>query len=529
MDTTRRDFLKSAALGTVVAGSLGVAGAMVGCSSEPAEASAVEKRYEVDVVIAGAGTGGLSCALTALQDGASVVLLEASRQLGGTSRMAVGTMGMRFGNDYENTMKMAPLSDPVKSKIVMDNWAEYKDWIAANGFYTEDHLPKNPGTYLWLGGKKAEPYVLKADCCAYYDAFGEAITAAGGTILTETKAKKLLTDIDGNVIGIRCFDANGDFDIMAKSVVLATGGFQNNKEMMTRYCGVEADCSFPQCVPYLDGAGIRMAEAIGARMSSGTATFYGHHQSYPWALADDAKNPEKYEDMDIELVHSMYLGSAASGFQDRGIICNLEGKRYFDESQESFLINQYTCKQKHACGYIIIDQGVRDGLKGWRSMNGCTSEERIDWLEKNGAPVLKADTIDELADKIVELTTSAEKFNKNNFLKTFNEYNAAVDAGTVDQLEIPKHNPNSIFKLDNPPYYCFPVVAGIMGTFGGLDITNEGEVINTLGDTIPNLYAVPGCAGGIMHTEYWCVISGYSIFGRLIGHEAASHAAAATA
>lgn len=521
---TRRDFLKTSALGAVVAGGLGIAGITSGCAGQGQSDDVFEQRYTCDIVIAGAGVGGLASALTAVQGGASVILVEASKMVGGTSRFSAGSIGLRFGTTWEETQANAPLSNPVLSKTVLDNWPEYKQWIIDSNLPLGE-VTEFPGEYLWMGGKLPEPALMKADSDAYFQAFGKMFNDAGGTTLTSTFAKKLITNERDEIVGLRCEDENGTFDIGAKAVIIATGGFQCNKEMVTKYIAPQADLSHAQCVPYLDGAGIRMAEEIGAKLSSGLSTYYGHHEPWPWQAAIDATDPEKYEAMNVDDIHCYYYGATTYSFQTRGLITNIDGKRYVDESKQSFLVNQYTMKQPYARAYVFIDQAMRDQFTGTRKGTGLTGEDRIEYLIANGAPVLIADTLEELADMLVESTTSEDKFNKHNFLKTVDEFNAAVESGTADCLDVPKLNYAD--KLSTPPFYAFPVVAGIMGTFGGICINEKAEVIGNGGGIIKGLYAVPGAAGGIMNVEYWCVISGHSVFGRIAAKSALDFASSA--
>ncbi len=105
------------------------------------------------------------------------------------------------------------------------------------------------------------------------------------------------------------------------------------------------------------------------------------------------------------------------------------------------------------------------------------------------------------------------------------EYNEAAKAGTADQLDFPHVGTLPAAAIETGPFYAIPVVGGIMATFGGLKINTDAQVISTANAPIAGLYAVPGAAGGIMNGDYWCVMSGYSIIGRLAGANAAAEAA----
>ena len=80
------------------------------------------------------------------------------------------------------------------------------------------------------------------------------------------------------------------------------------------------------------------------------------------------------------------------------------------------------------------------------------------------------------------------------------------------------------YPLTTPPYYCIPVTAGVMATFGGIMIDTNSQCIGWNDRPIAGLWAVPGAAGGIMEGDYWCVMSGYTVFGRVAGINAAKAA-----
>ena len=134
---------------------------------------------------------------------------------------------------------------------------------------------------------------------------------------------------------------------------------------------------------------------------------------------------------------------------------------------------------------------------------------------------MQADTLEELAAKVQAETVSGDKFNANGFLKTASAWNEAVAAGTTADLDVPV---SSGYPLTTPPFYCIPVVAGVMATFGGIKIDTNSQAIGWDDKPIAGLWAVPGAAGGIMEGDYWCVMSGYTVFGRVAGVNAAKAA-----
>lgn len=525
MEATRRGFLGTA--GALAAGAAaGAAGASAGGAraARAAEAGAFETRYACDVLVAGAGVGGLAAALTAAQAGASVVLVEASAKVGGTSRFAAGSLGMRLGTDWDEILARAPLTDKKLGKLVLDRWPEFLEWVRGLGVPTSDMTELSyGGSYFWMGGMRPEPDSIKGYTDEYLQAFGQLFTEAGGTTLTSTRAVDLVQDAQGHVTGMVCADADGYFQIDAKATILATGGFQQNKAMLAQYCGPNAEMAVGESVPYLTGDGIIMAERAGAKLSRSMPTFYGHPVPYPWDMVDEACDPATYEQMDVDDCHNIYFGATPFMFQSKGIIVNLDGRRFADETRESFQINREISQQKFSRAFIVIDQAIRDSLKGSQKNAAIGGEDRIEWCREHGAPVIEADTIEGLAEAVAAWTTDDNGFNPVHFLDEVEEFNRSIDEGTTAHLAVPKGEAQ-LNKIETGPFYAFPVTCGIMATFGGVQIDEQARVISRADLPIEGLYAIPGCAGGIMNVEYWCVMSGYSVLGRLAAQEAAKFA-----
>ena len=321
MQSTRRDFLKGAG---VLAGAAAMAGlTMTGCA-ESKPAATYETKHTCDVVIAGGGIAGLAAAVSAVEAGANVILVEASAKVGGTSRFAAGAFGPRFGTDWEAAYAKAPMSDIELGKTVVEGWDPYVAWIEGLGLTIE---PLGQGAYVWMGGER-QGQGSKSFTDEYLQQFGQIFTDKGGVTLTSTRAIKVLTDEKGAATGLRVQDAEGVYEIAAGSVILATGGWQCDKEMMTKYVARHADLSQAQCVPYLDGSGIKMGVEVGAQLSRSFGSFYGHPQPWPINYLNGIDTPEGYEALEnVDEAHVLYYGTTEHSIQGMGVYLNMEGKR----------------------------------------------------------------------------------------------------------------------------------------------------------------------------------------------------------
>ena len=347
-----------------VAGVAALAGGAAAARTAHADeaAPAAGAAYECDVVVAGAGVGGLAAAVAAVEAGANTILVEASAHVGGTSRFAAGALGPRFGTDWNAVYAKVPLSDPDLGKAVCVNWDDTVTWINGLGLTTEQLSPGS--SYLWMGGRRPQEQGSKSYTDEYLQQFGQIFNDKGGTTLLSTKAIDLVLDEAGTPTGLVCCGPDGaHFTISAKQVVLATGGFQCNKEMMVRYLGRFADVSQAQCIPYLDGAGIIMAQHAGAKLSKGFGAYYGHPQPWPQASYCTYDTPEAYEACEnIDDVHMAYYGATVHAIQTLGIYTNCDGKRFVNESLTSSLVNQEIMQQFYCRAYLFFDEAAHQTM-----------------------------------------------------------------------------------------------------------------------------------------------------------------------
>jgi urocanate reductase len=427
-------------------------------------------------------------------------MLEASKNVGGTSLLA--TTGIGFGNlaTYEDMMKARPYSDPALGKVAYDSFEEYKTWLTATG------IPwKMSGTYIFLG---TDP--IPVGPRQFFDALRAVLEKAGGKVLMETKAVKLYTNQQGAVIGMKAVGPGGIVNIKAKAAVLATGGFQNNKEMMVRYVARYADLMGARCVPYNDGSGIQMGVEVGAKLSRSFGSYYGTLQAWPLIIPQE---PAAYEAADRGVTRD--LMADIQMFSSRGIVVNLEGQRFVDESQGDSVIANVTAQQRMARAFVVLDQKIRTDSVG---KGPVTQKEYIQLLIDNGADVVVNNSIAELAASL-----AARGVHKANFLKTLDEFNKAVDEKTPEQLTVSRMT--GAVKLSNPPFYAIPATTGVSATFGGLKINTKTEVLGNEDIPIPGLFATFCTAGGLNGDNYFASISGCALFGRIAGKSAAAAAA----
>jgi tricarballylate dehydrogenase len=331
----------------------------------------------------------------------------------------------------------------------------------------------------------------------------DMLTASGKKNGIEIRYNTRATDLvcDGvRVSGVRFKSGNETGELKARAVVLASGGFEANAEMRTRYLGPGWDLAKVRGTRFNNGAGIRMALDIGA---SPYGNWYGCH-AVQWEM-----NAPEFGDLAV-----------GDQFQKHSypfsIMVNATGKRFLDEGAD---FRNYTYAKY---GRVILEQ---PGQFAWQIFDQKVKHLQRDEYRIRQITKVTANTIEELASKL-------DGVNAEEFVRTIKEYNAAVtkdvpfnpnvkDGRRTNGLPINKSNwANTI---DEPPYEGYAVTCGITFTFGGLRITTNGEVVNTDYQPIPGLYAAGELVGGLFYFNYpgGTGLTSGSVFGRIAGTSAA--------
>ncbi|MGI6207673.1 MAG: FAD-dependent oxidoreductase [Anaerolineae bacterium] len=449
-----------------------------------------------DVIVAGSGVGGLAAALAAAQEGVSVLLIEASQETGGTAMFSGGAIHVFGAQSFEELQERAPLIDPELGQAFYEAYGPMLEWLQE----TNIEWPEmSPALAVALGENAlsiGDSYEQKRQTV---DQWVQAIVDAGAEVVTGTRALSLMQE-NGRVTGLVVANGEGEhMEITANmGVVLATGAFPNNKEMMVRYFSPHADLAVCRAVPYNRGDALLMAEEVGARLSRSFGTYYGHLQAWPPIVPQDE---ESYEAFDKQLLRD--LMGAVQGYEPTSVLVNMNGVRFVDESLGDDIANQELIMQPLARGFMFLDSAM------------AVSTANLELIEANGGVVLTADTLEDLTQMVAEFGVSAGAL-----LNTLNEYNQAVEGGTTGDL-VPARSGN-IQGLVEPPFYAVPVTPGVSANYGGLMINRDAQVLGRDMQPIPGLYAAPHAAGGIFYRDYGGSLGLCTTFGRIAGTSAAT-------
>ena len=488
----------------------------------------------IDVLIVGAGNAALCAALSAHEHGAEVMVLEFApeSERGGNSAFTAGAMRVVYDGVDDLLELMPDLSDeeiartdfgsytrdkffddmarvteyradPDLVGLLIDRSHETLKWMASKGvrfmpIYGRQAFEVD-GKYRFWGGLTVETV---GGGPGLVDSLVSACEKAGIEIVYETRARELLTE-DGHVVGVRVIQGGETKEIRARSVVLASGGFEANTEWRTRYLGPGWDMAKVRGSRFNLGDGIRMALEIGA---SPTGQWSGAH-----AVQWDMNAPE-FGDLRI-----------GDNFQKHsypwGILINNDGVRFLDEGAD---FRNYTYAKY---GRVMLEQ---PGLGAWQIFDSKVAHLLRDEYKIPEVTKVKSDTLKGLADQM-------DGMDVEQFVSTIEEYNSAVeDSVTFDPtlkdgrrtkgLQVDKTNwANTIA---DPPFEAYHVTCGITFTFGGLRVTTDTKVLSGDGEPIPGLYACGELVGGLFYFNYpgGTGLTSGSVFGRIAGRESAVYA-----
>lgn len=467
------------------------AGLDVDKMSQAVAAAQTEKEeitLDTDLVVVGAGGAGLTASLSALQNGAKVVLLEKMSFAGGASAMAgAGTTATGSKWLAEDGVEDSPeklKEDLLKNghnfnheptvDIFVNTVGEAFDWLVdPEGANVEYQRPTTSRTYSGVGRGAGVVKTLL-----------EHVEEAGGQVLMSTPAMELIVT-DGKVTGVKAEGEKALYTINAKAVILATGGFGANDDLVPE--------EFQKFV-YAGAAGatgdaIEMAKAVDA----------------------DLINMEFVNVQPNSIVLPSGLGQycnpgVGGAYKTSGaFMVDEKGQRFANEQGGAYELIQ-AMKEKEA-SYLILDEAsftaFNEGMKGSKIY---TDEDVTTWLENNGAsnPVMVGgETLEDVA-KVLNLPEGA-------LSAAAEAYNQAVDAGTDE------FGRNLTLKIsDDGPYYAIQMWLRYYATLGGLHVNEQMQVLNTAQEPVEGLYAAGEAVGGLEGDIYlggslfgWAMTSGY--------------------
>jgi len=454
-----------------------------------------EEKYEdseVDIVIIGAGGAGLTAATEAASKGAKVLVLEKMGIVGGNSNFSTGGINASYTKEqkrlgitdskevfFEDTMKGGQyLNDKDLVHTLVDKSAEIVEWLQSPmiGADLSDvgmfggatnkriHRPKGGAAI----GSHLVPLLHKA------------ALEQGAEIRVNNRVIDILDDGsaslgDGRAVGVRVSYSGGEYTVKAKAVIIATGGFGANPELITRYQA--------------------SLEGFGTTNHKG-------------ATGDAFKMVEKFDAELIQMeqiqVHptvvkgtGIMITEAVRG--NGAILINRSGRRFINEMETRDIVSAAVLQQSGKTAFLVFDQNIRESLKA------------IETYIKQGL-VKQGETIREMSDNFGIDGVALEY--------TVEQYNKYVDQKKDEEFS---RNPASMErKIEKGPFYAIEIEPAIHHTMGGLKINTKAQVLNKSGKPIPGLFAAGEVTGGVHGAERLGgnAVADITIFGKIAADSA---------
>jgi fumarate reductase flavoprotein subunit len=438
---------------------------------------------DADVVVVGSGLGGFTAAIITKEQvpEAVVVMLEKNSSLGGSTNFAEGNMPDKNLDDrtarlvgYQRAKRTGFVADPLLHYELKREKGDNADWL-----FCKQAIPVAPlGPFVGYEGGNGTSAIKK---------LAPNAEALGVDIRIDSRVTALFTSDEYTVTGVQYEDASGGvIHVNAKAVILATGGMSANKDLMREYCSqdVEKLLGWGQGQ---DGDGQLLVEqtAHGRARSLTLDSCFNN-------LGDGINNA----------AYDSPLGVCAA-MQYTNLFVNQDGLRFADESGGGTLENILSGKlvESQGCVFSILDTSAITKYEA----GGCTRNYSgfADKMVGNPADLqadlqlyadedffFKADTIQALGEAIA---TRIPYFDVEAFAAEIDKYNGYAESG-VD-LDYEKSS-ELMWPVEEPPFYAFQLVSGLLNTVGGIRINTDAQVIDARGKVIENVYAAGICSSG---------------------------------
>jgi fumarate reductase flavoprotein subunit len=468
-----------------------------------------------DIVVIGAGVAGLSAALTALENGAkNIIVLEARNAPGGNSMFAEGFFAIEKNltkpEDIRNLKyrllqkSMSYTHHRIDLRLVgclIDESIGSLRWLEEKGFEFEWHnIFHGDETPLYASERKAK----RKTGAAIIKALVKECQEKGLQILCRVRARKLLSDENGRVIGVLAESSDKELKIASNSVIIASGGFGGNKELLKQYIQSYTEAITLCGVPN-QGDGLRMAADVGADTQD-EIVLEMEGPAFPW---------------------TRQLSGAVTSHHNT-VWVNKKGERFAEELFNPFECANSVNRQPGKISFTLMDEDIKNSL----------IREEIDNVGELASS--HEATLDSKLDKMlrfhaekgrIKIAGSWEEIARwagipvKTLKATVKEYNSFCDKKHDDQFN---KDPAYLLPLRSPPYYAIQCNPTLLVTHGGIKINLKMEVLDKDKKPIRGLYAAGIDTGGTDSDTYNYNLPGHSFgfalsTGRLAGKSAVKH------
>ena len=443
---------------------------------------------ECDIVIVGAGGAGLVAATEAASKGARVIVLEKMGIVGGNANSSTGGINASYTKEqqrlgikdspevfYEDTMRGGKnMNDPVLVRTLVNNSASMVEWLQSPLIGAD---LSDVGMFGGATNKRIHrPQGGSAIGAHLIPLLHKAALEQGAQIRLNNKVVDILSDKAGTTAtGVRVSTENGEYTILAKAVIIATGGFGANAEMVEFY-----------------SASLKGFGTTNHKGATGDA----------FAMVEKF-NAELTQMEQIQIHPTVVKGTGAmitEAVRGNGaILVNKTGNRFINEMETRDIVSAAILKGPGKTAYLVFDQSVRESLKA------------IEGYAKAGF-LTEGASISELAKKLSIPSDALEA--------TVATYNSFVQS--KNDTDFGRNTASMERQLVKAPFYAIEIEPAIHHTMGGLKINEKAQVLNKSGVAIPALFAAGEVTGGVHGAERLGgnAVADFCIFGKIAADSA---------
>lgn len=453
-----------------------------------------------DVVVVGSGASGLTAGLTAAEGGARVIVFEKQRTPGGTSNFFEGMFAVEsdmqreqyidYSRDqaFKNIMEYSHWrANPRLVRAIVDESSHTIAWLQRQGVEFSGvtiNMPHSPRTY----------HIVKGAGLAVVKALVTKAKEKGVDLRLGVPVNRIIKE-GGRITGVLVEEESGDVRIHAKAVVVASGGYANNKEWIKKYAGFDLGTNLLP-VGNVDkfGDGIRMAWEAGAAEEGISVLELYRAGPITTEIGGQVEWPTVQPDLWV----------------------NPRGERFCDETVGFYDTSVGNVNAKYKEGYTVsvFDDSIKQRMME-RGIDKCVNvrtpsgSKPLDFdkelnilFEKGNTDVFVADSVEELAVKLGMDPTVLKA--------TVDEYNQFCEKRHDDLFA---KDPRYLWPLKGPKYYAVKAHTVTLGTMGGIKINHRTEVLDKKDNIIPGLYAAGFDAGGMYGDSYHVTVASGSSVG----------------
>ncbi len=447
----------------------------------------ITETRDVDVVIIGAGGSGVACALQAVDNGLDVLVIDKQSGVGGATLGGIDWI-FAINTKYHKevgldvfTANQVVAHELANSQYRADGarWLKFVrqstaniDWIEENGGVINSYMNIDPVVQATTAINVQSDFQLpplnieggaNAGCVT---PLSEAAQAKGAQFLFNTEATSLIQNDDGAVCGLYATTKEGAIQVNAKAVVLATGGFSANDELLAK-AGWDIDQVVPCNMGVETGTGYQFALAAGAQDHIGDAAPMAQWviEAFPGRTWNDP-----------------VTGDNGFTLMAKQILVNQNGIRFMNEAAPlSNPIMQVLPTKNNQATYTLFDDAIWN--EHFKDVEGADEQLANALEQNNGESFYRCETIAECAEKFGLDATRLQE--------TVDAYNAQCEAG-IDEDFL---KDVSCLQKISAPFYIGRIKAGMQVYVGGLQTSDRYEVLDEAYEPIAGLYAtgVDGC------------------------------------